>query len=214
MCESRPVRRTILLAAFATLLAYSASGAARSLPDFTELAESAAPAVVNIGTTMKRDTARRGPRSLPNIPEDSPLNEFFRRFFGEQGPPTGMVPRSSLGSGFIISKDGYVISNYHVVANAEEIVVRLSDRREFVAELIGTDERSDLAVPENRRDGPSSIETRGFAQIESRRMGGSYWGSFWLRAFGDRRHRQRQRPELAERELRAVHSNRRRDKPR
>ena len=146
MCESRPVRRTILLAAFATLLAYSASGAARSLPDFTELAESAAPAVVNIGTTMKRDTARRGPRSLPNIPEDSPLNEFFRRFFGEQGPPTGMVPRSSLGSGFIISKDGYVISNYHVVANAEEIVVRLSDRREFVAELIGTDERSDLAV--------------------------------------------------------------------
>ena len=139
--------REVALSSIAIMLVcWSLTGAARGLPDFTKLAESAAPAVVNIGTSIKPDTRRRRPHGLPEIPGDSPLNEFFRRFFGEEGAPNTMVPRSSLGSGFIISKDGYVISNYHVVENADEIVVRLSDRREFVAELVGSDERSDLAV--------------------------------------------------------------------
>ena len=85
---------------------------------------------------------------MPNIPEDHPLNELFRRFFGDQMPdgPQGMMPQSSLGSGFIVSKDGYVISNYHVVKGADEIVVRLSDRRELKAEIVGSDPRSDIAV--------------------------------------------------------------------
>lgn len=122
---------------------------ARDLPDFADLAERASPAVVNIGTTLKRGKQPPGlppGMQIPDLPEDSPLYEFFRRFFGEGGDPGNFEPRSSLGSGFIISADGYIISNYHVVKDADEIVVRLSDRREFVAQLIGSDERSDLAV--------------------------------------------------------------------
>jgi serine protease Do len=123
------------------------------LPDFTKLVEDNRAAVVNIGTTGKRQVRRReAPPSVP-APEgapgdDSALQDFFRRFFDEE-PPGGngrSRPHSSLGSGFIISPDGYVISNYHVVREAEEIIVRLSDRREYVAKIVGTDPRSDIAV--------------------------------------------------------------------
>ncbi|CAN5786812.1 serine protease MucD [soil metagenome] len=121
-----------------------------SLPDFTDLASENAPAVVNIGTTLKEANKRAdgAPPQLqiPDLPEDSPLNEFFRRFFGDNLERPDLSPRSSLGSGFILSKDGYVISNYHVIKDADEIWVRLSDRREFPAKPIGHDERSDLAV--------------------------------------------------------------------
>jgi serine protease Do len=123
---------------------------ARDLPDFTNLVDKNAAAVVNISTTMKKSEEGGMPPgfNIPDIPEDSPFYEFFKKYFDEipkgYGPPS--QERSSLGSGFIISKDGYVITNNHVVSNAEEIVVRLNDRREFVAELIGTDKRSDIAV--------------------------------------------------------------------
>ena len=127
------------------------AAAITGLPDFTELARDNSPAVVNISTTVKQN--RSGNRlppgfSVPDMPEDGPLSEFFRRFFGEEGPgtPEGMDPRSSLGSGFVISADGYVITNYHVVREADEIIVRMSDRSEHKAKLIGTDPRSDLAV--------------------------------------------------------------------
>ncbi|OOO03444.1 MAG: Periplasmic serine endoprotease DegP [Chromatiales bacterium USCg_Taylor] len=121
-----------------------------SLPDFTDLASENAPAVVNIGTTLKESDKRAdgAPPQLqiPDLPEDSPLNEFFRRFFGDHIEGPDLSPRSSLGSGLILSKDGYVISNYHVIKDADEIWVRLSDRREYRAKPIGHDERSDLAV--------------------------------------------------------------------
>jgi serine protease Do len=84
---------------------------------------------------------------MPDIPENSPFYDFFKKYFGDI--PEGHGPsqeRSSLGSGFIISEDGYVITNHHVVKNADEIIVRLNDRREFIAELIGSDVRSDIAV--------------------------------------------------------------------
>jgi serine protease Do len=120
----------------------------RSLPDFTRLVEANSPAVVNISTTQKRRAQARPqlPKGLeiPELPENSPFNEFFRRFFGE-----GEIEEfdsQSLGSGFIISADGYVISNNHVIKNADEVVVRLTDRREFTAEVVGTDERSDVAL--------------------------------------------------------------------
>lgn len=125
------------------------SAASRAtLPDFTQLVEDSAPAVVNISTTQKRSAGSR-PRlpkglEIPDLPENSPFNEFFRRFFGE-----GEIEEfdaQSLGSGFIISSDGYVISNSHVVKDADEIIVRLTDRREYRAKVIGTDERSDIAV--------------------------------------------------------------------
>jgi serine protease Do len=82
----------------------------------------------------------------PGIPEDSPLNEFFRHFFDNPNEFFQERPSTSLGSGFIISANGYIVTNNHVIEEASEIIVRLSDRREFVAELIGADKRSDLAV--------------------------------------------------------------------
>ncbi|GJM05754.1 MAG: serine protease MucD [marine bacterium B5-7] len=123
---------------------------ARALPDFTGLVNKNSAAVVNISTSAKNSSAATGlppGYNLPDIPEDSPFHDFFKKYFGEM--PEGQEPpqeRSSLGSGFIISQDGYVITNHHVVKDAEEIIVRLNDRREFVAELIGSDERSDIAV--------------------------------------------------------------------
>lgn len=120
----------------------------RALPDFTKLVEDSSPAVVNISTTQKREV-QTGPRlpkglELPDLPENSPFNEFFRRFFGEG--EIEQFDAQSLGSGFIISPDGYVISNNHVIKDADEVVVRLTDRREFTAEVVGTDERSDVAL--------------------------------------------------------------------
>lgn len=133
-----------------TTFVHFAAAQARDLPDFTGLVNKNAAAVVNISTSMKKSEAGGLPPgfNMPDIPEDSPFYDFFKKYFDEipkgYGPPS--QERSSLGSGFIISKDGYVITNNHVVSEAEEIVVRLNDRREFVAELIGTDKRSDIAV--------------------------------------------------------------------
>lgn len=84
---------------------------------------------------------------IPDFPEGSPFNDFFEKFLGEQGPNQKDYYNSkSLGSGFIISADGYVVTNHHVVREADEIIVKLSDRREFVAEIIGSDPRSDIAL--------------------------------------------------------------------
>ena len=123
---------------------------ARALPDFSDLVESNSPVVVNISTTqkVKQNMPALPPgMEIPNLPEDSPFNDLFKHFFGEGGE--GMPEEfdaKSLGSGFIISADGYILTNNHVVKDAEEIVVRLSDRRELVAAVIGTDERSDVAL--------------------------------------------------------------------
>jgi len=120
---------------------------AQTLPDFTPIIEKNSLAVVNISTTLKQAERPQRQNSIPKIPEDSPFYDFFNRFFGEI--PEGAQPygeRTSLGSGFIISQDGYIITNNHVVADADEVIVRLNDRREFVAQIIGKDNRSDIAV--------------------------------------------------------------------
>jgi len=120
---------------------------AQSLPDFTQLIEQNSDGVVNISTTLKQTTPTQRRDVMPQVPQDSPLYEFFERFFNQMPEDTQPFRESSsLGSGFIISKDGYIITNNHVVAEAEEVIVRLNDRREFVAEVIGTDPRSDIAV--------------------------------------------------------------------
>ena len=133
---------------------------ARSLPDFTELVERNRAAVVNISTTQRRTAPADRPRmprgfEIPDLPEDSPFREFFRRFFGE-----GEIEEfdaQSLGSGFIISQDGFIISNNHVVRNADEVIVRLSDRREYKAKVVGTDEPSDVALLKIDADGLPAV---------------------------------------------------------
>lgn len=127
------------------LLAIDASYA--QLPDFTEMVKTNGDAVVNISTTQKAPDMQAG-ADQQQMPPDMPpeMEEFFRHFF--QGPGRGNTPRetNSLGSGFVISKDGYVLTNHHVVNNASEIVVKLKDRRELIAKLIGSDESTDVAL--------------------------------------------------------------------
>lgn len=129
------------------MLATTASQA--QLPDFTEMVKTNGDAVVNISTTQKAQEPQAA-ESEQQMPEDIPpeMEEFFRHFF--QAPGRGMMPipreTNSLGSGFIISKDGYVLTNHHVVNNASEIVVKLKDRRELLAKLIGSDESTDVAL--------------------------------------------------------------------
>lgn len=126
-----------------------------NLPDFTDLVEKAGPAVVNI-----RTTERVRARGTPGGTEDDEMAEFFRRFFGvpmpgaptppgapRRGqPPQGEEQSRGVGSGFVISQDGYVMTNAHVVADAETIYVTLPDKREFKAKLIGSDKRTDVAL--------------------------------------------------------------------
>jgi serine protease Do len=122
--------------------------ASRMLPDFVDLVAENGPSVVNISTKQAPVAATQLPEfSVPDLPEDSPLQDFFRHFFGEDGAlPDDSLQSRSLGSGFIISADGSVLTNAHVVEGAEEIIVRTSDRREFVATVVGTDKRSDIAL--------------------------------------------------------------------
>lgn len=137
-----------LLFVSALLLMASGLVEARELPDFTKLVEENSAAVVNISTTQKiKKMNRHLPHGMemPELPEGSPWSDLFRRFFGEEGAPHQYDTRS-LGSGFIIDTDGYVVTNNHVVKDADEIIVRLSDRRELKAKLIGSDPRSDLAL--------------------------------------------------------------------
>jgi len=120
------------------------AGRATMLPDFTDLYERNGPAVVSIDVTQKA-RARRG---MPELSEDDPFYEFFRRF--GQVPPRRTPEREpdaqAVGSGFIIGSNGEVITNAHVVDGADEVTVRLSDKREFTAKVLGADKRTDIAL--------------------------------------------------------------------
>src|SRR3982074_2381851 len=118
----------------------------RALPDFSQLVDRYGPAVVNVEVVEKPQPSAGG---VPGLSPNDPFYDFFRRFGvpgPEQGPRANLPPARGAGSGFIINSDGYILTNTHVVANAEEVTVRLTDRREFPAKVIGADERTDVAV--------------------------------------------------------------------
>jgi serine protease Do len=121
--------------------AVSSTAAAR-LPDFTALVEKSGGAVVNISVTGKTKVAGFDPN---DIDPDSPFGEFFKRFGAPNMQPRS-VPSQGLGSGFIVSPDGYIVTNAHVVDGATEVTVKLTDRREFSAKVVGADKRTDIAL--------------------------------------------------------------------
>jgi serine protease Do len=125
--------------AAAPAVAVPTSGAA--LPDFASLVEQYGPAVVNVAVVGKQPNMSE----LPGMAPGDPLNEFFRRF-GRPMPRGEMPTPRGEGSGFIVSADGYVLTNAHVVAEAEEVTVKTTDRREYTAKVVGMDERTDVAV--------------------------------------------------------------------
>jgi serine protease Do len=136
------------LAATAMVFALSAPVSAKDVVDVADLVEKHGPAVVNISTTK---LVKRNTEGLPfAIPVEEDMQEFFRRFFPPGGPggrgPMQEVPARGAGSGFIVSSDGYILTNAHVVKSADEVVVKLIDKRTFTAKVIGTDNRSDVAV--------------------------------------------------------------------
>jgi len=136
----------VMLMPFVAPLPAAAQGRQGALPDFTELYERQGPAVVSIDVTQKARKQR-----FPDISEDDPFYEFFRRFGqiprnGQGGGDQREFETQSTGSGFIISSDGYIVTNAHVVDDASEVTVRLSDKREFVAKVIGSDKRTDVSL--------------------------------------------------------------------
>jgi serine protease Do len=135
--------KKLLCAVF--LISFSVFSYAKDLPDFTELVERQGPAVVNVSTTQTVSQEEMFPQ-IPDLPENDPFFDFFRRF----RPPHGGMPREfeakGQASGFIVSADGYILTNAHVVDDADEVTVRLTDKREFKAKVIGKDRRTDVAL--------------------------------------------------------------------
>ena len=120
-----------------------------SLPNFSKLVERAAPAVVSITGVRTISNGSGAAQAMPNLPPNSPFRQFFKHFFDQQQGPNSQPQQSKeriLGSGFIISSDGYIVTNRHVVVGDTQLKVRLLDRHEYSAKVIGMDKRTDLAL--------------------------------------------------------------------
>jgi serine protease Do len=144
------LRNWIAVIGFCLVAAMNASAYAKDLPDFTELAEKHGAEVVNISVTQNVHTDSSA-MPFPGMEGDEQMQEFFKHFGipgipGQGGAPQQDYKSQSLGSGFIISSDGYILTNAHVVNEADEVIVKLYDKREFKAKIIGTDKRTDVAL--------------------------------------------------------------------
>jgi len=142
------MKKLLVLLAVVFSSVVSLQAQARDLPDFTELVEKQGATVVNISTTQVIK-GRRGAHSF-QFEGDESMQELLRRFFPGQIPNFPGVPQEfksrSLGSGFIISADGHILTNAHVVDGADEVLVKLTDKREFKAKVLGADKRTDVAL--------------------------------------------------------------------
>ena len=146
------------------LFAQALSAAARGAPEsFADLAEEISPAVVNI-TTSTTVAGRTGPQGV--VPEGSPFEEFFREFQDRQGNGGNRPRRSSaLGSGFVISEDGFVVTNNHVIEGADEILIEFFEGGELPAKVIGTDPNTDIALLKVDSDKPLAFVNFGDSDV-------------------------------------------------
>ncbi len=138
------------LAMTAMVFALATPASAKGVIDVADLVEKQGPAVVNISTTK---LVKRSAENFPFVmPDEADMQEFFRHFFphgsphGGRGGPMQEVPERGAGSGFIVSEDGYILTNAHVVDGADEVIVKLIDKRKFTAKVVGTDANTDVAV--------------------------------------------------------------------
>tara|TARA_B100000700_G_scaffold277431_1_gene324784 strand:- start:640 stop:2160 length:1521 start_codon:yes stop_codon:yes gene_type:complete len=137
----------LVLVLAGSVIFVSASAQARGAPDsFADLAERLLPSVVNISTTQAQKQSEEGGPQVPQFPEGSPFQEFFKEFFDRQQRGAPQRRATSLGSGFVISENGFVVTNNHVIAEADEITVTLHNDTRLKAKLIGRDPKTDLAL--------------------------------------------------------------------
>ncbi len=162
------IKRFAAATSFVLILFISLSANAQ-LPDFTALIEETSPAVVKINTVLK--TRKSAGSQIP----PGQIPEIFRELFQQRERQQAPRPAFSMGSGFVISDDGYILTNHHVVDGADEIVVRFSDRREFTAEIVGKDRRSDLALLKIEATG---LPVLNFAEPDKLKVGA------WVLAIG------------------------------
>lgn len=135
----RRIANSIALVFALSFTAWSTAAGAQGLPDFKSIVRQNTPAVVKILVEFE-------PGADPHNFDSEDIPEYLRRFFEFRGEAPRRMPRQGMGSGFIISRDGYIVTNNHVVEGASKVVVRLTDRREYEAEIVGLDDRSDLAL--------------------------------------------------------------------
>ena len=166
----------LLILSMAFVIAQTLMAAAQSRPDtFADLAEKVSPAVVNITTST---TVAASTEPGPIVPEGSPFEDFFRDFMDRNGP-NGQSPRRSqaLGSGFVISEDGFIVTNNHVIQGADEVLIEFFEGFELEAEIVGTDPNTDLALLKVDSDKPLKFVTWG--DSEAARVGD------WVMAMGN-----------------------------
>jgi serine protease Do len=173
-----PGRGLVLLAAFGLLACPWAAGAAPPPVTFADIVERVAPAVVNISTTKAIARGQMPDMPFPEPPPGSPFEDFFREFFDQDRAPEQMPRRqSSLGSGFVVDPEGFVVTNNHVIAEADEIQVVFNDETTYDATLVGRDTKTDLALLKIEVDHPVQAVT--FADSDSVRVGD------WIIAIGN-----------------------------
>lgn len=162
---TRLLNLLMVVCAMVLVMPSPVSAQTRGLPDFVELAEKQSPSVVNI-STIQNGRGRAAANAFPMDPSD-PAFEIFRRFFPQS--PGGVQPQPenrSLGSGFIISADGYVMTNAHVIEGADEVTVKLLDKREFRAKVIGADKRTDVALLKIDANGLPAVRMGDSSQLK------------------------------------------------